>query len=90
MVIVAVCKCVFPVNNERSEHVVLYTHSRKRKNRKKEASRGGEREERLAISCRQKRGERSWREGDAHMHTGPPGWMEIDRTFDLVDMGARL
>ena len=59
MVIVAVCKCVFPMNNERSEHVVLYTHSRKRKNRKKETSRGGEREERLVAGKEERReGER--------------------------------
>ena len=63
MVIGAVCKCVFPMNNERSEHVVLYTHSRKRKNRKKETSRGGEREERLVA------GKEERREGDAHRTT---------------------
>ena len=73
MVIVAVCKCVFPMNNERSEHVVLYTHSRKRKNRKKETSRRGEREEKLVA------GKEERREG-AHRTT----WMEID----LVDEGS--
>jgi len=74
VVIVAVCKCVFPMNNERSEHVVLYTHSRKRKNRKKRDL--AERRARGDISCRQE--ER--REGEAHRTT----WTEID----LVDEGS--